>query len=54
MDGVVRFLTYKDIPKGGINNSQPNATTPEPVFCETESAFAGQAVGLIIASKNPK
>jgi xanthine dehydrogenase/oxidase len=47
MPGVVRILFAKDIP--GENNFAPAPSTPEPLFCEGDVLYAGQAVGLVIA-----
>ena len=50
MPGVVRYLSYKDIPPEGSNYFYPNAE-PEEVFCSNQILYAGQVLGLILAGK---
>ncbi|MCC8163688.1 MAG: molybdopterin-dependent oxidoreductase [Lachnospiraceae bacterium] len=45
-EGVVRILTYKDVP--GLNKF--GTWTPEqPVFCEDETRFLGDYIALVVA-----
>lgn len=53
MPGVVKYLTYADIPPGGINNFMPpSGGSAEELFCSNEILYAGQALGLIIAGNS--
>ncbi|KAK7112653.1 uncharacterized protein [Littorina saxatilis] len=51
--GVEQYITWSDIPEGGINNAYARYTTwplpAEEVFCEGQVEYAGQAVGMILA-----
>jgi xanthine dehydrogenase/oxidase len=47
MPGVVHILFAKDIP--GVNNFAPIPSSPEPLFCDGNVLYAGQAVGLLVA-----
>ncbi|XP_074617346.1 xanthine dehydrogenase/oxidase-like [Acropora palmata] len=49
LPGVVRYITVKDIPKGGINSFVPATYSPEEIFCSGEVIYAGQALGIIVA-----
>ncbi|KAJ7388015.1 hypothetical protein OS493_040376, partial [Desmophyllum pertusum] len=51
LPGVVKYITVSDIPKGGINNFMPTSFgfASEEIFCSGAVAYAGQALGLIIA-----
>ncbi|ESO95691.1 hypothetical protein LOTGIDRAFT_231915 [Lottia gigantea] len=51
MPGVLKFLTSKDIPQGGVNNCYPERllVIEEEVFCSGKVIYAGQPLGLIVA-----
>lgn len=51
MPGVIKYITVKDIPKGGVNNFMPTSfgLAEEEIFCSGDVAYAGQALGLIVA-----
>ncbi|KAL9979239.1 hypothetical protein ACROYT_G016871 [Oculina patagonica] len=51
LPGVLRFITVKDIPKGGINNFVPTSFgfAAEEIFSSGNIEYAGQALGVIIA-----
>ncbi|KAK6190255.1 hypothetical protein SNE40_002166 [Patella caerulea] len=49
--GVLKFISAKDIPAGGVNNCYPASASaaPEELFCSGKVTFAGQPLGLIVA-----
>ena len=47
LPGVVRIIFAQDIP--GVNNFAPSPGLPEPLFCDGNVLYAGQAVGLVVA-----
>ena len=47
MPGVAKILLAKDIP--GRNSFVPAPSTAEPLFCDGQVLYAGQAVGLVVA-----
>ncbi|BFZ17322.1 hypothetical protein BsWGS_20361 [Bradybaena similaris] len=53
MPGVVTFLSAKDIPEGGENNSMASSGNfqfkAQELFATKEIAFCGQPVGMILA-----
>ncbi|XP_068702018.1 xanthine dehydrogenase/oxidase-like [Montipora foliosa] len=49
LPGVVKYITAKDIPKGGVNNFRPAPFAAEEIFCSGDVLYAGQALALIVA-----
>jgi xanthine dehydrogenase molybdopterin-binding subunit B len=47
---VLKYISAKDIP-GENNFVAANFHTKEKIFCDGDVEYAGQAVGIIIASK---
>ena len=50
VEGVVSFVTHQDIP--GINNITFNKNFAEPLFVSRHVDYAGQAVGVIVATSS--
>ena len=50
MSGVVSFVSHKDIP--GINNITFHKNFAEPLFVSRHVDYAGQAVGVIVATSS--
>ena len=50
VEGVVSFVTHQDIP--GINNITFNKNFAEPLFVSRHVNYAGQAVGVIVATSS--
>ena len=48
LEGVVSFISEEDIP--GINNMTIHKKFPEPLFVSSHVNYAGQAVGVIVAT----
>ncbi|MFN3848942.1 MAG: molybdopterin cofactor-binding domain-containing protein [Spirosomataceae bacterium] len=49
-EGVVDYITYRDIPAGGANGSS-DPYAPDPYFCVDEVTCYGQCIGLVIATE---
>ncbi len=45
----VDYITYHDIPKGGVNGVLKKGTPKDPWFCEGSVTSFGQSIGLIVA-----
>ncbi|KAF9596217.1 hypothetical protein IFM89_007899 [Coptis chinensis] len=48
-DGVLKVISYKDIPEGGENVGSKSLFGSEPLFADDLTRFAGQPVGFVVA-----